>query len=157
MIGDRIARIQVKAAKWIPQRGAVQFATSSRSRTGDRKHYYGRSELIVAYCDPIGEFFAIEPQEAPPSSVRLRVRPSANGQRDGVRPADDYRLADRMQRMVHIFGSIPLVDLDDVGGRRRRRGVDPLMISCRLDLLPTRPSTLDGTRGSESLTPQPST
>lgn len=56
------------------------------------RDYDGEIDLFVVYCSQNDRIHVIPPEDAARSHGRLRIEPSANGQKKGVRWARDYEL-----------------------------------------------------------------
>ena len=116
-LGERLLRVQCKAAS---RRGAVVVVTARTSRRapeGFRRTVYTPDEIdmIAAYCAELDRCFAVPIAEIPPSGfMHLRLTPTRNGQRAGLHFADDYplgavaQLAERCHGMAEARGSNPL-------------------------------------------------
>ena len=123
-VSGRLVRVQ---CKWAPRHGdvlTVQCCSSRRTRTGHVKRAYTREEIDAfgvyspaedrCYLLPIEDF----PQRR---AIRLRLGPTRNNQRVGIRWAEDYefvarlgrpgavaQLGERVTGSHEVRGSIPL-------------------------------------------------
>jgi hypothetical protein len=86
-------RIQCKTGRLVD--GAVSFPTCSsyRHRGLGTKDYRGQADLFAVYCPDNEKTYIVPVDDVGTRTCRLRVLPSKNGQRDGVRPAQGYELA----------------------------------------------------------------
>jgi hypothetical protein len=92
--GARLLRMQCKAGRL--RHGAVYFSTAStyghhaRPRHG-RRAYHGEIDAFGVYCAEIGCVYVVPVEDAMTrTQAALRVTPSRNRQRHGVRPASHY-------------------------------------------------------------------
>ena len=97
-LGDRFVRLQCKTGRL--RGGAIRFAACStyahhpnpRVRTRD---YRGEVDYFAVYCPETAGVYLIPLDEFTNRVAgSLRVEPSRNSQRRGIRLADDYHLAD---------------------------------------------------------------
>ncbi|MDF1502076.1 group I intron-associated PD-(D/E)XK endonuclease [Roseisolibacter sp. H3M3-2] len=90
--GSRFLRVQVKTGRL--RGGAVIFPTSSSQahRGRGRQSYRGACDLFAVYCPDNEAVYLVPVDEVGEIKCRLRVAPAANGQRAGVRLAEDYLL-----------------------------------------------------------------
>jgi hypothetical protein len=94
--GQRLARVQCKTGRL--RRGAVLFNVCScyghHLRPGEaRRDYRGQVEYFVVYCADTKCVYLIPIDDLPVSNqASLRVEPSRNGQRVGIRNAGDYEI-----------------------------------------------------------------
>jgi PD-(D/E)XK endonuclease len=92
-MGESFVRVQCKTAR--VQNGCVIFHCQSiRSNTKHvyRRHYRGDADLFLAYCPANGRIYAVPVDDATKTQIYLRLEPTANNQRLGVRWASDYEL-----------------------------------------------------------------
>jgi hypothetical protein len=95
--GNELARIQCKTGRL--RDGAVRFATCScyghhRDPSTARRHYRGQIDYFAVYCPETGGVYLIPIDDLSPNvSAALRVTPSRNGQRRGIREAAPYEIA----------------------------------------------------------------
>ena len=96
--GKRLARVQCKTARL--RAGAVVFATCScyghhRNPSRARRDYQGQIDFFAVYCADTAGVYLLPVHELPNrSSCALRVDPPRNNQRDRVRLAARYKIAD---------------------------------------------------------------
>ena len=94
--GVKLARVQCKTGRI---RGScVIFATCStyghhRAPKQARRSYHGQVDFFAVYCPDNGEVYFVPIEDLQThSSAMLRLEPTRNGQRRGVRYAAPYRL-----------------------------------------------------------------
>jgi hypothetical protein len=97
-LGDRFVRVECKTGRL--RGGAVRFAPCStylhhpNPRT-HRRDYVGEVDCFAVYCRETAGVYLIPLDEfTNRGSGTLRVEPTRNGQRRGIRLADDYHFAD---------------------------------------------------------------
>jgi hypothetical protein len=92
-LGDRFLRLQCKTGTL--RRGVIHFNTvsirSSMTRTVTRA-YDGEVDAFAVHCPRNGRTYLVPVTEVAKGICSLRVTPTANGQRRGVRWAADYEL-----------------------------------------------------------------
>jgi hypothetical protein len=91
--GDgRVIRIQCKSA--VLRSGRITFRTYSMSRTNPGRTYHGEVDAFGIYCSETHETYLVPMTaiHACGTMASLRVVPSRNGQRQGVRQASDFRI-----------------------------------------------------------------
>jgi phage-related protein len=91
--GRQLHRIQVKTAR--DGRGArsIEFNTvSTHPISGRRTKYHGQIEAFIAYHPGLREFYWVPVEECSSTKCTLRVFPSKNNQKRGVRITGSYRL-----------------------------------------------------------------
>ena len=93
----RLVKVQCKAGRH--RRGAVAFRTYYEGR-GPARDYRGEIDVFGVYCHSRGEVYLVPVEDVPLRGATLRLEPTLNGQRAGVRWASDYLLA----RHVHVSG-----------------------------------------------------
>ena len=95
-VGGRLLRIQCKWARRVDDVVAVQISGNYHSPTrGYVRNTYGADEIdaVAAYCHDNGGCYLLPINEvAGMQLVHLRLAPTKNGQRAGVRMASDYEL-----------------------------------------------------------------
>ncbi len=96
-VGDRLARVQCKTGRL--RQGAIRFSACScyghHARPRDtRRDYHGQIDYFAVYCPETQGVYLI-PIDQMPVRVQgaLRVEPTRNGQRPGVRHASDFEVA----------------------------------------------------------------
>jgi hypothetical protein len=75
--------------------GVIRFpARSVRSNTHGLyfRGYSGEIEIFLVYCPETNQIYAVPVDEVPATDGWLRVHPTRNGQKEGVRWARDYEL-----------------------------------------------------------------
>src|SRR3954451_141423 len=88
---ERLLRVQVKASR--VRNGCIEFNSSSTDHGRGQQSYVGRADLIAVYSDQVDEVFVIPVEDCARFKGYLRLGPTANNQRHGVRFAADYTLA----------------------------------------------------------------
>ena len=109
-------RVQCKAAR--PGKGVLKFNACSTDHGRGRQQYLGLAELFGIYFPPTGSVYLVPVYEMPDYVASLRLEPTLNNQRKGIRLASDYEI-DRWTR-----GDLREVLLgpDSVGVRHLDRG-----------------------------------
>ena len=123
-IGDRLERVQCKSAPRYGDVVVVRCYSSRRSRAGLVRRCYTSDEIdaIAAYCPDLDTcyYIPIATYRGGPE-IRLRVAPTRNNQRTGIRWARDYdfagkltshpgaiaQLGERVHGMHEVAGSSP--------------------------------------------------
>ena len=82
-------RVQVKAGT---VRDDVVFFRTCSNTKNEPKDYRGQVEFFGVFCHDTGSVYLVPVQEVPARAGHLRLRPTKNNQRHGIRWADDYRL-----------------------------------------------------------------
>jgi hypothetical protein len=91
--GDgRFTRIQCKSG--VLRRGRITFRTSSVNAANPGRTYHGDVDAFGVYCAQTREAYLVPMTaiHACGTMAALRVVPSRNGQRHGVRHASDFRI-----------------------------------------------------------------
>jgi hypothetical protein len=86
-------RVQVKHA--VVKDGTVQFRAYSSTGKGAAKvvrDYQGRADLFGVYCSELDRVFLVPVSDVGMSTVTLRLELPKNGQRSGIRLADQYEI-----------------------------------------------------------------
>jgi hypothetical protein len=92
-LGGRFLRAQCKTGRF--RNGVVLFNTRSvrcNTRGAIFRDYDGDADLFLVYCPENATVYCVPVEEAPRGYMYLRVEPTLNGQRDGVRWASEYEL-----------------------------------------------------------------
>jgi hypothetical protein len=92
-LGGTFMRAQCKTGRL--RQGCVLFNTNSvrvNTQGWFTRGYFGEAEIFLIYCPETERIYAVPVDEAPASSGSLRVKPTRNGQEDGIRWARDYEL-----------------------------------------------------------------
>ena len=98
--GRRLARVQCKTGRL--RAGAVRFPTCSTyahhaNPTQQRRDYLGQIDCFAVHCPDTERVYLIPIEDLPVRTrAALRVEPSRNGQRSGVRDADEVRNSARV-------------------------------------------------------------
>jgi hypothetical protein len=100
--GGRFLRVQCKMAKLT--NGAVHFhpcSIDSRSKPGRcvRKGYVGQVDLFGVYCPEVKKCYLVPVEVAPTTGCYLRIEPTKNGQKKGIRWAADYEIRVEARRV----------------------------------------------------------
>ena|SRR5208283_3216036 len=83
-------RIQVKKGRLSRNKTVIRFRTCSQSRNCPRKSYKNDAEMFAVHVADLGKIYFIPVTDAPETDCQLRLTPPKNGQRDGIRWAEDY-------------------------------------------------------------------
>jgi hypothetical protein len=92
-LGERLLRVQCKTGRI--SNGAVRFpAASIRSNTrrAFRRVYDGEIDAFGVHCPDNGQSYLVPIEDATRTIVALRLEPTVNGQRTGIRWAGEYVL-----------------------------------------------------------------
>jgi hypothetical protein len=92
-VDGEFVRAQCKKGRL--RNGVVRFpARSVRSNTRGLyfRGYSGEVEIFLVYCPETKQIYAVPVDEVPATDGWLRVHPTRNGQKEGVRWARDYEL-----------------------------------------------------------------
>jgi hypothetical protein len=92
-IDGGFVRAQCKTGR--VRNGSIEF--SSRSTRANRTCTYHRSyrddiEVFLVHCPQVNGIYAVPVDEAPRSSMALRLTHARNGQTEGTHPASEYEL-----------------------------------------------------------------
>lgn len=94
---DRLIKVQCKTGR--ESNGIIVFHSYSLGR-GPMRDYRGEIDVFGVYCHSRGEVYLVPVQDVPLRTATLRLEPTRNQQRSGVRWAADYLLA----RQFHVPG-----------------------------------------------------
>ena len=85
-------RIQCKTGKITG--GAIAFSTCSVESKGkhERKDYCGQADLFGVFVPDLDKVYLVPVDEVPGNLAHLRLTPTKNGQKTGIRLADHYEL-----------------------------------------------------------------
>ncbi|MFL5629365.1 MAG: group I intron-associated PD-(D/E)XK endonuclease [Ktedonobacteraceae bacterium] len=92
--GARLIRIQCKTA-WISKDGAYLIfntATTHTNRKFQRKGYIGNVEYFVVFSPDTGKIYKVPIEEAPETTMNLRLKNTKNNQAQGIKWAKNYEL-----------------------------------------------------------------
>jgi hypothetical protein len=92
-MNGRFVRAQCKTGRL--RNGVVRFpARSTRSNSHGTffRGYDGQIEIFLVHCPDTEQIYAVPVEDVPATDGWLRVSPTANGQKQGVRWARDYEL-----------------------------------------------------------------
>ena len=106
----RLMRVQCKSGREV--RGVILFPTHWSGR-GPRPDYRDEADVFGVYCHSRGEVYLVPVDHVPVRGATLRLEPTRNRQRAGVRWASDYLLA------RHIQGGGGSKTSTDVGAQLR--------------------------------------
>jgi hypothetical protein len=90
LVSDRFLRIQCKTARI--HNGCVLFNSRSTDHGNGAGSYFGLADLFGVYCPPTDSVYLVPVLDVPPSNAFLRLRPTRNNQRRGVRFAADFHI-----------------------------------------------------------------
>ena len=85
-----IHRVQVKSGR--ARNGVIQFASCSHTNNVQAS-YEGEADFFGVYCHELRSTYLIPVTDVPTNVAHLRLVPSKNNQRKGIRWADDYRIS----------------------------------------------------------------
>ena len=84
-------RVQIKTGR-LRANGTIKFNTSSLNpkTRNSQLSYYGEADWFAVYCPQTEKVYLLSVDESPPNHAYLRVEPTQNGQKQGIRWAEDY-------------------------------------------------------------------
>lgn len=84
-------RVQIKTGRLL-DRGVILFNSSSLDpkTRNSQLDYYDDIDWFAVYCPQNRKVYVMDVNEAPPNNCYLRVEPTKNRQRHGIRWAKDY-------------------------------------------------------------------
>jgi hypothetical protein len=98
--GSSLHKVQVKTGR-LKDRGVVSFNTATRGHNTDNTYQKEYTEedidVFVVYCPQNENLYAVDVEDAPNSSMSLRVEEPGNGQTKGINMAEDFRLTERFK------------------------------------------------------------
>ena len=89
-LGGPFLRVQCKRG-WL-ERGCVLFNTHATDHGRGRQSYLGRADIFGVYFPPTDSVYLIPIEAIPRFGGRLRLEPTRNNQRRGIRMAADYEI-----------------------------------------------------------------
>ena len=101
-LGHRLLRVQCKLASFVKGALSVHLTTSRLTPSGDVRTRYSAREIdaVGVYSPHTARTYLLPIEEvAGLSMLRLRVTPSRNNQKRGVRLAEDYLLPRTLGRL----------------------------------------------------------
>jgi len=93
--GGTFVRVQCKTARLSRNKKALEFATCSSSvhrKGGSRRDYRGQADQFGVYSPELDKVFLVPVDEVGLRSATLRLEPSANHQKRGIRHATEYEV-----------------------------------------------------------------
>jgi hypothetical protein len=90
LVSDRFLRVQCKTARI--HNGCVLFNSRSTDHGNGEGAYFGLADLFGVYCPPTDSVYLVPVLDVPPSNAFLRLEPTRNNQRRGVRFAADFHI-----------------------------------------------------------------
>jgi PD-(D/E)XK endonuclease len=90
-LGDRFLRVQCKTA-WLVARGCLVFNSRSTDHGRGRVPYDGLADLFAVHLPPTDAIYLIPVRAVQSHLGRLRLEPTKNNQRRGVRLAADFEI-----------------------------------------------------------------
>lgn len=87
----RLVKVQCKTG--VPRKGVIHFLTCSVSRHGERRDYRDDVDLFAVYCHERCEVYIVPVEDVPSRAAHLRLEPARNGQKAGIREAEQYLLS----------------------------------------------------------------
>jgi hypothetical protein len=100
-VGD-LVRIQVKSGR--VRKGCVKFNSCSTDHGAGRQPYTGRADLIAVHVPEPDQLFMVPVDDCPPFTGHLRLEPTRNNQRRGIRLAVDYEFATWVRSLFEALG-----------------------------------------------------
>lgn len=94
-LGERFVRVQVKTAQLTRDGAALMAATASFAGLGGARRrvtYRGQVDVFAIYSPDVDRVYLVPVDECPGTVVRLRLKPTRNGQAAGVRLASQYEI-----------------------------------------------------------------
>lgn len=91
--GGKFLRVQVKTGRIRDGAIIADTASTYAHRGGVRRGYRGQVELFAIYCPENDEAYLVPIDQAPGTSITLRLEPPKNGQATNVRWAKDFVLS----------------------------------------------------------------
>lgn len=90
----QLVRVQVKTGR--VRKGAILFWTCSNTKLSGvsdaRKSYVGEADFFAVFCPETDSCYMVPADEVPSRQGSLRVSPPANGQKKGIRLAEDFKI-----------------------------------------------------------------
>jgi hypothetical protein len=90
-IGGGLLRVQCKTA-WLIARGCLSFHCRSTDHGRGRQTYDGLADLLAVYLPPRDAIYLVPVRLVPGHVGRLRLEPTKNNQRRGVRFASEFEI-----------------------------------------------------------------
>jgi hypothetical protein len=116
----RLLKVQCKTGK--VRKGAIHFPTSSADRHFIRRDYREDVDFFGVYCHSRREVYLVPVEDVPVRAATLRIEPSLNGQRQGIRPAAPYLLS----RDSQVIESHPSMSPSEAPSTPELPGLDSL-------------------------------
>jgi PD-(D/E)XK endonuclease len=88
--GDERIRIQVKCAR--VRKDCVVFNSCTTDHGRGRANYCGRADAFAIYVPELARVYIVPVEDCGNFQGRLRLAPTRNNQRKGVRYAEDYAI-----------------------------------------------------------------
>ena len=89
-LGDRVVRVQCKTA-W-PVGGCLVFNCRSTDHGHGRRSYFGLADVFGVYFPPSACVYLVPVNAVAGFNGRLRLEPTRNNQRRGIRMAAEYEI-----------------------------------------------------------------
>jgi hypothetical protein len=91
--GKRLLRIQVKTGRL--RNGVIIYnnCSSHAHRGGPQRPYFGQVELLAVYCPDTRKVYLLPESQLVASQAHLRIHPTKNGMKKGIRWARHFELA----------------------------------------------------------------
>lgn len=92
--GEELRRIQVKTGKLEDGRIRTNLERTRYNSNGSKVDHYTNKEIddFIIYCPSTDECYMVSVEDAPKTTISLRVDEPKNGQTKGIRFASDYRI-----------------------------------------------------------------
>lgn len=98
-INSRILKIQVKTARYVDDKRKIEFkccSTRSNFTETEEVNYEGDIDAFGVFHPDTESFYYVPIEDAPKSSMYLRLKPPKNNQTKNVNMAEDYILSDML-------------------------------------------------------------
>ena len=91
--GKRLLRVQVKTGRL--RNGVIIYSncSSHAHRGGTQRPYFGEVELLAVYCPETRKVYLLPESQLVASRAHLRIHPTKNGMKKGIRWARHFELA----------------------------------------------------------------
>ncbi|HEY0995439.1 MAG TPA: group I intron-associated PD-(D/E)XK endonuclease [Gemmatimonadaceae bacterium] len=89
--GRHLLRVQVKTG-YVDRHRAIRWATRSTGGSQRTRTYRGRADLFAVYVPEIERTFLVPVEECGRREASIRLSPARNGQKHGVRHAEQYEI-----------------------------------------------------------------
>lgn len=88
---EGIKRVQCKSGRLLEDKGVIEFAACSSWPDGRRRtDYRDQADYFGVYCHTTGDCYLVPVEEVGRAQVYLRLTPPRNGQKRGIRLAEEF-------------------------------------------------------------------